>query len=135
MITSLGTKVRAIFETSKERLVREFNESFTLTHSVGTLKLSFRDTGILDNVLEVHLVFTDDADDNHKPFTVNLAVKDDGNLFVYTFYQWYGLGVETQAPFQLSDNEKKRTWSIKVKTTADKEPPRRAVDVTIWRIL
>jgi hypothetical protein len=131
---ALANKIPTVFEFNDQRVFLEFNETFVLLNSVGRLKLDFKDTNTLDNA-EFHFVFSDDVPENQKPFSWNLFVENGGNRLVYTFYQWYGIGVESPEPFKIADDHKVNTWSIKLSTTADKVSSRRTVNIAIWRIL
>jgi hypothetical protein len=112
--------------------VLEFTETYVLINSVCTIDLSFKGTGLVENS-ELSFVFTDEVPADKKPLDMRLQVIDNGNKVLFIHYQWYGKGIETRNPYEVS-NKSGQIWHIKLSSTSDKTLSRRIVTISIWRL-
>ena len=119
--------------------VLEYTDTFLLLNSECSLSIDFRASNIKNkegilNSWKLIFVFTDDVPKDKKALTASVTSEDDGKTFIFTYYKWYGTGVENVEPHTIKFREKEEWFLIKINTSAlESNKKRRTIHISIWR--
>lgn len=112
-----------------ELVILAFSENILLSNSESIMTIAFPDDKINGWVLQ--FVFTDLIPPGIKPLSSKVTYED--SKIVFTYYCWYGVGIETAKPHYIESVNKQNRIYIILRTTAEKTTKSRNVQISIWK--